>query len=82
MDTRVYEVHFPDGRTEELTTNTITEALYAKCNPDGNQYIMLNAIMEIRKNLDVAISCNDQVKIVDGKKVVLHSTKGWELCCE
>ncbi|KAL7474926.1 hypothetical protein ACHAW6_000869 [Cyclotella cf. meneghiniana] len=29
MDTHVYEVHFLDGRTKELATNIIAEALYA-----------------------------------------------------
>ncbi|KAL7474132.1 hypothetical protein ACHAW6_000125 [Cyclotella cf. meneghiniana] len=82
MDTYVYEVRFLDGQTKELAGNTITKALYAQCNPDGNQYIMLDAIVDYRKNPDVAISWNDQVKIVTGKRVVACSTHGWELYCE
>ncbi|KAL7474469.1 LOW QUALITY PROTEIN: hypothetical protein ACHAW6_000442 [Cyclotella cf. meneghiniana] len=66
MVTRVYEVRFLDGSTEALAANTIAEALYAQCNPDGNQYVMLDTIMDFRKNPDVAISRNDQVKIVNG----------------
>ncbi|KAL7479384.1 hypothetical protein ACHAW6_005116 [Cyclotella cf. meneghiniana] len=66
----------------ELAANTIPEALYAQCNPDRNQYIMLDIIMDYRKNLDVAISWNDQVKIINAKKVVSCSLHGWELCCE
>jgi hypothetical protein len=46
MDTRVYEVHFPDGHTKELAANVIAEALYAQCDPDGNQYVMLDAIVD------------------------------------
>ncbi|KAL7474185.1 hypothetical protein ACHAW6_000174 [Cyclotella cf. meneghiniana] len=82
MDTRVYDVHFLDGCTKELVTNTIVEALYAQCNSDGNQYVMLDVIVDYRKDPDEAISWNDQVKIVNGKKVVSHSTRGWELCRE
>ena len=82
MDTRVYEVCFTDGRTKELAANTIAEVLYAQCDLDGNQYIMLDTIVDFRKDSDVAISWNNQVKTVHGKKVVSHSTKGWELCCE
>ncbi|KAL7484963.1 hypothetical protein ACHAW6_010619, partial [Cyclotella cf. meneghiniana] len=63
IDTHVYKVLFPDGCTKELATNTIAEALYAQCNPDGNQYIMLDTIMDFRKNPNVAISRNNQVKI-------------------
>ncbi|KAL7474845.1 hypothetical protein ACHAW6_000796, partial [Cyclotella cf. meneghiniana] len=65
INTRIYEVHFPDGHTKELVMNTIAEALYDRCNPDGNQYIMLDTIVDFRKNPDVAISRNNQVKIVN-----------------
>ncbi|KAL7474119.1 hypothetical protein ACHAW6_000113 [Cyclotella cf. meneghiniana] len=70
MDTCVYEVCFPDGRTEELVANTIAAALYTQCNPDGSKYILLDTIMDFRKNPHVAISWNGQ------------SMYGWELCCE
>ncbi len=43
---------------------------------------MLDAIMDFRKDPNAAIYQNDQVKIVNGKKVVSRSTRGWELCCE
>ena len=82
MDTCVYEVRFPDGRTKALAANTIAESLYAQCNPDGNQYVLLDAIVDYRRDPDVAVRRNDQVKIVNGKKVVSRSTRGWELCCE
>ncbi|KAL7480606.1 hypothetical protein ACHAW6_006283 [Cyclotella cf. meneghiniana] len=81
MDTHVYEVHFLYGRTKELVANTMTEA-FAQCDQDGNQYIMLDAVMDFQKDPNVAISQNDQVKIVNGKKVVSCSTRGCELCCE
>ncbi|KAL7480720.1 hypothetical protein ACHAW6_006385 [Cyclotella cf. meneghiniana] len=82
MDTRVYEVYFLDGCTKELTANTITEALYAQCDPDVNQYVTLDVIVGYRKNPNVAISWNNQVKIINGKKVVSRPTHGWEQCCE
>ncbi|KAL7481423.1 hypothetical protein ACHAW6_007107 [Cyclotella cf. meneghiniana] len=72
MGTCVYEVSFLDGHTKELASNTITEALYVQYNPDGNQYVMLDAIVDYQKNPNVAISCSNQVKIVNG----------WDLCCE
>eukprot|EP00804_Cyclotella_cryptica_P009222 CCRYP_020309-RA/>CCRYP_020309-RA protein AED:0.34 eAED:0.42 QI:64/0/0/1/0/0.33/3/0/271 len=82
LDTRVYEVCFPDGRTEELAVNVIAEAVYAQCDTDGNQYVLLNAIMDYGKDPSVAVAWDDQVTIVDGKKIIKHSTRGWELCCE
>ncbi len=59
-----------------------SEALYAQCNPDGNQYVLLDFIVDYQRDLDVAVRRNDQVKIINGKKVVSRSTQGWELCCE
>ncbi|KAL7476432.1 hypothetical protein ACHAW6_002297 [Cyclotella cf. meneghiniana] len=64
----------------ELASNTIAEALYAQCDPDGNQYVMLDAVVDYRRNPNVAISQNNQVKIINGKKIVSCSTRGWELC--
>ncbi|KAL7475366.1 hypothetical protein ACHAW6_001283 [Cyclotella cf. meneghiniana] len=82
MDTCVYEVHFLDGHTKELATNDITEAFYAQNDLGGNYYVLLDSIMDYRINPDVAVSCNDRVKVVGGKKVISCSTQGWELCCE
>eukprot|EP00804_Cyclotella_cryptica_P004599 CCRYP_006925-RA/>CCRYP_006925-RA protein AED:0.38 eAED:0.38 QI:0/0/0/1/1/1/2/0/264 len=82
LDTRIYEVRFPDGRTEELAANVIAEAVYAQCDADGNQYVLLDAIVDYRKDPSMAVAWNDQVSVVDGKKIVKRSTRGWELCCE
>eukprot|EP00804_Cyclotella_cryptica_P024391 CCRYP_018575-RA/>CCRYP_018575-RA protein AED:0.15 eAED:0.15 QI:0/0/0/1/0/0/4/0/667 len=82
LDTRVYEVCFPDGHTEELAANVIAEAVYAQCDADGNQYVLLDAIVDYHKDPSVAVARDDQVTIVDGKKIIKRSTRGWELCCE
>eukprot|EP00804_Cyclotella_cryptica_P021846 CCRYP_000810-RA/>CCRYP_000810-RA protein AED:0.27 eAED:0.27 QI:0/0/0/1/1/1/2/0/468 len=82
LDTRVYEVCFPDGRTEELAANVIAEAVYAQCDADSNQYVLLDAIVDYCKYPSVVVSRNDQVTVIDGKKIVKCSIKGWELCCE
>jgi hypothetical protein len=31
LDTRTYEIEFPDGRIDEYTANVITEHMYAQC---------------------------------------------------
>jgi hypothetical protein len=35
LDSHVYEVRFPDGRTEELAANVIAEAVYTQCDMMG-----------------------------------------------
>jgi hypothetical protein len=45
LDTRTYNVEFPDGRSEEYTANVIAENMYAQCDEEGNQFLMLQDIV-------------------------------------
>jgi hypothetical protein len=36
LDTRVYEVEFPDGTISEHSANVLAEALYSQVDVDGN----------------------------------------------
>ncbi len=57
--------------------NVIAEAVYAQCDADGNQYVLLDAIVDYRKDPSVAVARDDQVTIVDGKKIeALHPWLG------
>jgi hypothetical protein len=35
LDTRTYEIEFPDGRSDEYTANVIAENMYAQCDAEG-----------------------------------------------
>ena len=50
LDTRVYEVQFPDGGIAEYTTNIIAESLYSSCDDNGQQYSLLKGIFYHKKN--------------------------------
>jgi hypothetical protein len=41
LDKRTYNVEFPDGRSEYYTANVIAENMYAQCDEEGNQFLML-----------------------------------------
>jgi hypothetical protein len=45
LDTRSYIVKFDDGDQTELTANMIAEPLYSQCDPGGNQYVLLEEIV-------------------------------------
>ena len=49
LDTRVYEVQFPDGHTEESAANTIAENIYSQVDEEGNQYLLMQEITDTRK---------------------------------
>ena len=46
LDTRVYEVQFPDGHTEEYAANIIAESLYSTIDDEGNTYFIMKVIVE------------------------------------
>ncbi len=48
LDTHEYTFTFDDGDETVLNANLIAEAMYAQCNPDGNQYVLLDSIIEHR----------------------------------
>jgi hypothetical protein len=62
--------------------NLIAEAMYAQCDPDRNQYVLLDSIIDHRR-LDTAIRPSDQ-KVVrpDGRTYMKRSTIGWQVCCQ
>ena len=67
LDTRRYDVEFDDDQVTELTANIIAESMYSQCDPDGNQYVLLNAIVDFRKT-NTALSIKDQKIIVKGRE--------------
>ena len=48
LDTRVYEVVFPDGEVSEYGANVIAENMWAQCDLDGNQQLLMDAIIDNR----------------------------------
>jgi hypothetical protein len=82
LDTRVYEVQFDDGDVTELTANMIAQSMYAQCDADGNQYMLLDQLVDHRKD-DAAISLTDQTVHRDnGRTYRRKTTAGWQICCQ
>jgi hypothetical protein len=46
LDTGTYEIEFPDGRSDEYTTNVIAENMCAQCDAEGNQYNLMESIID------------------------------------
>ena len=62
-DMQEYCVEFDDGDVSELTANVIAENMYAQCDNDGHQILLLDSIIDHERQ-DNAMSLNDQ-KFVD-----------------
>jgi hypothetical protein len=81
LDTRTYNVEFPDGRSEEYTANVIAENMYAQCDEEGNQFIMLQDIVG-HKTDGHAVERADMYIKVGSNRQIRKTTKGWHLCVE
>ncbi len=46
LDTHEYTFTFDDGDETVMSANLIAEAMYAQCDPDGNQYVLLDSIID------------------------------------
>ena len=77
LDTRSYIVDFDNGDQTELTANMIAESLYLQCDPKGNQYVLLEEIVD-HQRLPTAIKLSDQKNAhANGKTHLKRSTIGW-----
>jgi hypothetical protein len=77
LDTRSYIVNFDDGDQTELTANMIAESLHSQCDPDGNQYVLLEKIVN-HQCPPTAVKLSDQrIVHADGKTYLKRSTVGW-----
>jgi hypothetical protein len=76
LDTRLYTVEFADGAEAKCSANVIAgENMWAQCDIDGNQYQLLDAI--INHKLDGhAVQRADGF---NGQKRMKKTTKGWQL---
>ena len=79
LDTRLYEVEFPDCRIAEFSVNAITEHMYAQCDPDGNQYLLLDAIIDHQRDSTAVVNV-DRYITVNGRQHHRKTTISWKLC--
>ena len=80
LDTCLYEVEFPGGEMTELVANIIAESMYAQCDVDGNEYLLLEAFINHQKNSS-ALSVEDKKDVIKGQ-TQRKSTAGWDICCK
>ena len=83
LDTRVYEVEFPDGTIHDYAANILAEALYTQVDADGNRFLLLKEITDHEKD-STALSVGDAMVITNNgsrNPSQEYTTKGWKFCC-
>ena len=81
LDTRVYEVVFEDGEVTEYGANVIAENMWAQCDLDGNQQVLMDAIIDYRVD-DDAVKPVDAFVYVNGRRYPKKTTRGVHLCVQ
>ena len=46
----MYQVEFTVGKVTELATNVITESMYAQCNSNMYEYLLLDTLVDYQKD--------------------------------
>ena len=78
LDSREYEVEFPDGSVDFVTANIIAENLYSQVDAEGNSVMYMKEILDHKKD-GTALSKDDGYFTTNaGKRVPKRSTKGWK----
>ena len=76
----MYQDEFAGGKVTELTTNIIAESMYAQCDIDGNEYLLLDALVDdCKHNKDISLI--DWQITVQGRSVTCKTTAGKQICC-
>jgi hypothetical protein len=82
LDTREYEVEFPDGSTDTISANLIAENLYSQVDEEGRTFQVLGDILDHRTNGHAVSKDDGTITTKSGKVRLKETTKGWELQVE
>ena len=77
LNTRLYDVMFPDGSIRQYSANIIAENIFSQVDEEGYHYILLDEIIDYKKD-ETAIDKRDEFIIDDaGNKSRRLTTRGW-----
>ena len=72
LDTRIYDVIFPDGVIRQYSANSIAENMYSQIDQEGNTMALLDTIIDHRRDKSAIRIANAAIK-------TRFTTQGWYL---
>jgi hypothetical protein len=78
LDTRIYEVQYPDGAVAEYSANIIAENILSQVDSDGYGYSYLSEILGHRSTDEAITKECGYINTKSGRKPII-TTKGWEI---
>ena len=82
LDTRVYNVMFPDGSIQQYAANIIAEHMYSQVEEDVHRYQLLESIINHCTNGRAVHSYDGWTTAKKGRKSRKHTTKCWFMYAE
>jgi hypothetical protein len=79
LDSRQYEVEFPDGSTDVVAANLIAENLFSQVDEEGRSYQVIQDITDHRTTAKAVTLKDAYVTSKNGNKAPRVTTAGWEL---
>ena len=77
-NTAVYEVEFTSGEIREYMANTLVEAMMAECDEEGKKYLLLESILDHRKDSTALSKREGTYKTATGQYRKKRTTRGWK----
>ena len=77
-NTAVYEVEFTSGEIREYMANTLVEAMMADCDEEGKKHLLLESILDHRKDNTALSKSEGTYKTETGQYRKKRTTRGWE----
>jgi len=79
LDSRMYEVEYPDGHKAALSANVIAQNMFAQVDEEGNRHVLFDAIIDHRVDGTEVKTMDAFIKNKVGHKRRRETTKGWEI---
>jgi hypothetical protein len=79
MDLCMYEIEFHDRHKEAMSPNNIAVNMFAQVNEEGNRHVILDEIIDHRKDGHAVTMDNAFISYSHGVKLRRETTKGWQL---
>ena len=79
LDTRMYDVEFPDGSTDTFTANVIAENLFSQVDEEGRTYHILKEKTDHRVGAKAMLKQDGFITTSSGQRQPRHTTVGWEI---
>ncbi|KAI2490439.1 Reverse transcriptase (RNA-dependent DNA polymerase) [Fragilaria crotonensis] len=79
LDTREYQVEFPDGSTATYAANVIAENLYSQVDDEGRHFAILQEITDHKKDGSALSKDDGFIENRHGQRRPKLTTRGWKL---